>query len=70
MCPECGAVIGVMRPDNEQYGLHLDDCSLPLRHPGYCKPGGTGHAPVEIVRGFWPGMDDDIAEARKRHENG
>jgi hypothetical protein len=66
-CPKCWAPIGVMRPENEQYGLHADDCSLPRRHPGRCVGGGTGHAPVEHVRGYWPGMDADVAAARAKH---
>lgn len=56
-----------MRPENEEIGLHADDCSLPRRHNSYCKGGGKGHPPAEVVRGYWPGMDDDIEAARARH---
>ena len=55
-----------MRPENEQIGLHDDDCSLPRRHRGYCQGGGNGHPPTEVVRGYWPGMDQDVATARAR----
>lgn len=55
-----------MRPENEQIGLHADDCSLPRRHNGYCVGGGHGHPPTAVVRGYWPGMDADIAAARQR----
>lgn len=67
-CSTCWAPIGVMRPANEQYGLHDDDCSLERRHPGRCVGGGKGHAPTEIVRGYWPGMDADIIAARQDRE--
>jgi len=66
-CVRCLMPAGALRPENEQYGLHLDDCSLPRRHRGNCVGGGEGHAPTEIVRGYWPGMDEDIAAARARH---
>jgi len=56
-----------MRPAGETIGLHSDDCSLPERHGGYCTGGGTGHPPAEHIRGFWPGMDDDIRAAQERH---
>jgi hypothetical protein len=42
-CPKCWAPMGVMRPDGESFGWHTEDCSLPMRHAGYCKPGGKGH---------------------------
>lgn len=68
-CPECLSMSYAMRPSNEQIGLHIDDCSLDLRHPSFCVGGGEGHAPVEIVRGYWPGMDADVAAARERFES-
>lgn len=68
-CPVCYMPSWAMRPDNEQFGLHDDDCSLPLRHEGYCVGGGEGHAPVEIVRGYWPNMDADVEAARARFAN-
>lgn len=43
-CPDCWMPIGVLRPYGESFGWHSGDCSLPLRHPGYCAPGGSGHA--------------------------
>lgn len=50
-CPDCWCPIGVMRPEGETFGDHLADCSLPIRHPGYCEPGGSGHPRAEHVRG-------------------
>lgn len=66
-CGTCLAPSWAMRPENEQIGLHRDDCSLPRRHSGYCEPGGEGHAPAEVVRGYWVGYEEDIAKARRRH---
>ncbi|QMU97831.1 hypothetical protein FVO59_11905 [Microbacterium esteraromaticum] len=43
-CADCWMPIGVMRPDGESFGWHSADCSLPMRHSGYCQPGGVGHA--------------------------
>lgn len=65
-CPECRMPTYSLRPANEQIGLHADDCSLPRRHEGYCVGGGEGHAPTEVVRGYWPNMDADVAAARAR----
>lgn len=42
-CADCWMPVGVMRPDGESFGWHIADCSLPMRHPGYCTPGGNGH---------------------------
>jgi len=67
-CPRCGRMSWALRPEGETLGLHADDCSLPRRHEGHCTHGGSGHAPAALVRGFWPGMEDDIAAARARHE--
>ena len=67
-CHRCLVIDFTMRPENEQYGLHADDCSLPRRHQGWCEGGGTGHAPVEIVRGYWgPTTDADVQRAREAH---
>lgn len=66
-CPRCLVPSWAMRPAGEEIGLHADDCSLPRPHKGYCVGGGTGHAPADVVRGYWPGMDDDVREARLRH---
>jgi hypothetical protein len=54
-CMTCWMPVGVMRPEGETYGWHSDDCSLPLRHAGYCKPGGRGHVvPAgEKIRGHF-----------------
>ena len=68
-CRLCGSPTWCLRPENEQFGLHLDDCSLPQRHEGACVGGGRGHAPVEVVRGWWSGMDDEVEEARRRHSD-
>lgn len=62
----CGMPVAALRPRGETYGFHADDCASEERHYGSCEPGGTGH-PVGLVRGYWPGMDDDIAAARARH---
>jgi len=66
-CGKCWMPSWSMRPAGETIGLHSDDCSLPERHGGYCTGGGTGHPPAEHIRGFWPGMDDDIRAAQERH---
>lgn len=66
-CGTCHGPVGVPRPEGETMGLHADDCSLPIRHPGECEPGGDGHPVAPVVRGFWPGMDADVAAARERH---
>src|SRR4051812_20630762 len=52
----CGAPIGVLRPEGETYGWHIADCSLPLRHRGYCVGGGSGHEipTTEKIRGWFP----------------
>lgn len=65
-CSGCGFPVPSMRPDGETYGLHADDCASPERHWGPCEPGGTGHAPGK-VRGYWPGMDEEVARARALH---
>ena len=67
LCSLCGAVSFEMRPEDEQFGLHLDDCSLERRHNGDCVGGGAGHPVAREVRGYWITMDEDIAAARQRH---
>lgn len=67
MCGRCGFPMGVLRPEGESFGLHLDDCSLPERHRGECVGGGTGHPPARVIRGWWPGMEDDIDAAGRAH---
>jgi hypothetical protein len=42
-CPDCWGITWALRPYGESFGWHLDDCSLPLRHEGYCVGGGEGH---------------------------
>lgn len=49
--------------------LSRESAALPERHEGHCVGGGTGHSPARHVRGFWPGMEADIAAARERHPN-
>ena len=49
-CGQCWMPVGVMRPEGETFGWHVDDCALPLRHPGLCAHGGEGHAIPEGVR--------------------
>lgn len=65
-CGGCGSPVPAMRPAGETYGFHADDCASEERHYGPCEPGGDGH-PVGQVRGYWPGMEDDIEQARARH---
>jgi len=68
-CRTCWSITWAMRPEGEQHGLHADDCSLPIRHTGYCAGGGDGHAPVATVRGWWGRTTEaDIAAARLKHE--
>ncbi|WP_156251001.1 helix-turn-helix domain-containing protein [Pseudactinotalea terrae] len=68
-CPLCGGGSWTLRPEGETLGLHAQDCSLPVRHESRCIGGGTGHAPAPVVRGFWAGMDDEVAAARARHQD-
>lgn len=42
-CSACWCPTFALRPDGQSFGWHLDDCALPLRHEGYCQPGGPGH---------------------------
>lgn len=66
-CSQCWSPSYAMRPTDEQIGLHADDCALPISHESYCVGGGSGHAPLPVVRGFWSGMDQDIEDAHARH---
>lgn len=50
-CWWCGAITYTMRPWGETFGTHLDDCSLPIWHSGYCVGGGSGHPVAPKVRG-------------------
>lgn len=50
-CPRCWSISWALRPEGETFGHHLPDCSLPLRHEGYCVGGGSGHPPAAKVRG-------------------
>lgn len=50
-CHRCLSLSWRLRPEGETFGHHLDDCSLPLRHEGYCVGGGDGHPVAEKVRG-------------------
>lgn len=50
-CGRCGAPTWSLRPDGEEFGGHLPDCSLPRRHTGYCTPGGNGHPEPRVRRG-------------------
>lgn len=58
-CSACAMPSHSTRPDGEEYGQHLPDCSLPRRHPSYCQPGGAGHPPAETQRGYWPTTKED-----------
>lgn len=53
-CGLCGSGSYSLRPEGETFGDHIDDCSLPLRHEGYCVPGGNGHPKSRHQRGFFP----------------
>lgn len=59
-CPVCWLPSHAMRPEGETYGEHLPDCRLPIRHPSFCEPGGTGHPPAATIRGYWPGADGGV----------
>lgn len=50
-CAGCGWVSYSKRPPNETFGHHLADCSLPVGHESYCKPGGNGHPDADVIRG-------------------
>ena len=51
VCPRCWALSWELRPEGETFGLHLPDCSLPIRHESFCAPGGLGHPPARQIRG-------------------
>lgn len=50
-CSKCGHMGFAMRPGDEEFGGHLDDCALLRRHQSYCQPGGEGHPPPRVLRG-------------------
>lgn len=69
-CTSCWGITFTLRPEGETFGLHADDCSLPVRHEGYCVGGGEGHPPAEHIRGFFgPGTETYIQAARDRWSN-
>lgn len=49
-CFRCNSFSFAMRPEGETWGNHLPDCSLELRHEGYCAGGGSGHPPAQKIR--------------------
>lgn len=49
-CPVCWMPTSSMRPESESFGWHKPDCSLPLRHEGFCQPGGLGHTRPDGVK--------------------
>jgi len=51
-CGKCLSFSYSKRPAGETFGLHADDCSLPVDHESYCVGGGEGHEPAEKVRGY------------------
>ena len=51
-CPKCWGLSYRMRPEGEEFGGHIPDCSLPRRHESYCVGGGNGHPPAEKRRGY------------------
>lgn len=50
-CGRCLSISHSLRPASETFGYHLADCSLPVRHEGYCVGGGSGHEPAATIRG-------------------
>ena len=66
-CSRCLSPSWAMRPDGEEFGGHIADCSLPRRHEGYCVGGGSGHPAPKVRRGFWP---DDAAGIPTKREGG
>ena len=50
-CGWCMSPMHVMRKWGETFGNHIPDCSLPIWHESYCKPGGEGHPVAPTVRG-------------------
>lgn len=50
-CSKCGSMGFSIRPAGEEFGGHVDDCSLPQDHQSYCQPGGAGHPPPRLMRG-------------------
>lgn len=56
ICPKCWSPTYTLRPEGETFGWHSPDCSLPMRHESYCKPGGNGHPLPDghTVRGYFP----------------
>lgn len=59
-CGKCWSLSHWTRPANEEFGGHLEDCSLPRRHESYCQPGGNGHPQPEILRGYMPPRKDKL----------
>jgi len=53
-CHRCLMPMWSMRPDREEFGGHLADCSLPRRHESYCQGGGAGHPEPGLLRGYFP----------------
>lgn len=51
---QCGRPTFSLRPEGETYGHHLPDCRLDARHLSFCQPGGAGHPPAPVIRGYWP----------------
>ena len=49
MCHVCWMPSYTRRPAGEEFGGHIDDCSLPGDHASYCIGGGVGH-PEPVVR--------------------
>lgn len=58
-CPRCWSMSFSRRPAGETFGEHLPDCSLPVDHLSYCEPVGSGHAPTDRVRGYFPPTQED-----------
>lgn len=50
-CPRCLMPSWGWRPEGEEFGGHIEDCSLPRRHESYCVPGGAGHPDPTVRRG-------------------
>jgi hypothetical protein len=50
-CPVCWMPSYSRRPEGEEFGGHIDDCSLPRGHESYCVGGGAGHPKARKIRG-------------------
>jgi hypothetical protein len=52
-CFSCLMPSWMLRPEGQEYGRHLADCSLPRRHESWCVGGGDGHPDAPVQRGMF-----------------